>query len=708
MRVWADSLAGVAGLEWEPVEVKPYGNHVGEYVDEGTVPATSPYKRVLDFRPVRGKLSITISGTPATLIEWGTAPSGTGVVAVDWVGGQLEFAAADAGAAVVATLAEHYGTVVDSGLLNSLQSEIAAAQAAIAPGNVYTVGPAGSGAQYATVQAALDAIPAIGEGREAGEWAVVRILPGRYLTTARFGGIHVFKDWISFEGANRDLCVIEKARVDADGGTGEFIGVDPFAVDASHIRISGLTIRNIASNWPGIGLALTINPYGGKGVPGTPGVTHTLREDIVVRDCNLVSVGGRDTVFVLHKVDGFLMEDCYIEGSSDIVALFSGTLRNCHVHCIEEAGPHAAMWLEQGSYGGAYRDEIVVERCTFTGVGGVCAFNLTRGTTTAVDCVIHGAAGYLYLTYGVVGVPRTLKTRGCTAANFLGPSNAGATVVVEELKTSGASTLSTALTAYVAKATLTAKGAQYVATGPGVVAMMAAPANGRVRVADSAQATGWADAVPVRADTLTAKGSLLAASAASTPAALAVPSGAGPWILRPNAGATTGLEWIQRGVVANQLTADDTLWAENGQPGVFADWVTVIPIPANALVLGSVWRARFSAVGYMIDPTAAGVRMRLGSIVLLGIAESASEIAPRRPEVTISCILTVRSTGTTGTLVMETDRLVCFGTHSAYPAQAALAVNTTVAHNLSAGVWWDDTQASNYARLVVARLERLA
>ena len=305
MRVWADSLAGVAGLEWEPVEVKPYGNHVGEYVDEGTVPATSPYKRVLDFRPVRGKLSITISGTPATLIEWGTAPSGTGVVAVDWVGGQLEFAAADAGAAVVATMSEHYGTVIDAGLLMRMGQAIALGTGGGAAAGVYVVGPAGSGAQYQTVQSAIDAIPALGsgEGERSGTW-VVRVLPGEYAEAVK-----VYKSQVVLELLPGSLVVSEDATW---AGNMEIVPSFPILVVASDVLVTGGgEAFNPSDTGSSCAVVIGLNAETGEVGEGWEIAPHRVT---VAR----IRARGRhrDTIVVTNSAsEDCAINGCYVEGT---------------------------------------------------------------------------------------------------------------------------------------------------------------------------------------------------------------------------------------------------------------------------------------------------------------------------------------------------------------------------------------------------------
>ncbi len=94
-------------------------------------------------------------------------------------------------------------------------------------------------------------------------------------------------------------------------------------------------------------------------------------------------------------------------------------------------------------------------------------------------------------------------------------------------------------------ATVTAKGDLIVGTGAGTVDNLAVGANGYILMADSAQVTGikWTDptATLVAKSLYSAKGSILAATAASTPANLAV--GTNNYILTADSAQSAGIKW---------------------------------------------------------------------------------------------------------------------------------------------------------------------
>ena len=138
MRAWnnalADATASFPTSVYAGIDVRQYAAY-GSDSDTATVPGT-PYKLILDFRPVRGKLSITLNGAAASLQEWGSAPGSVGRVAVNYVTGELQFHASDTGKTAVATLTEHRGSTWNAADVNRLYAEIAAMQTMLRSGDV--------------------------------------------------------------------------------------------------------------------------------------------------------------------------------------------------------------------------------------------------------------------------------------------------------------------------------------------------------------------------------------------------------------------------------------------------------------------------------------------------------------------------------------------------------------------------------------------
>lgn len=148
-----------------------------------------------------------------------------------------------------------------------------------------------------------------------------------------------------------------------------------------------------------------------------------------------------------------------------------------------------------------------------------------------------------------------------TDGQFLKASSAAGTGLVwSSLAESDISTLATTLATKTDKATLTAKGDIYVATAASTPARLGVGADGQFLKAASGQATGlqWAAiaeadvtnlvtdlAAKVDKSTLTTKGDIYVATAASTPARLGV--GANNTVLTADSAQTTGMKWVAVG-----------------------------------------------------------------------------------------------------------------------------------------------------------------
>ncbi len=142
MRTWVANLAGMPAASFPADVLTPwldgqwYEDHPGFYTDNtlnggapgsAVVPSGSPYKLTLEFRPKELTIGITLDGAPTSLLQWGTVPSASGQIALNYISGEISFHSSDTGKAVVATY-EALGTVVDPYTLNRLISELAATQ----------------------------------------------------------------------------------------------------------------------------------------------------------------------------------------------------------------------------------------------------------------------------------------------------------------------------------------------------------------------------------------------------------------------------------------------------------------------------------------------------------------------------------------------------------------------------------------------------
>lgn len=135
MRSYHGDLSTVTGSDFVPFNAVDYRVSTSSYTDDTldggssgsavvpNVPVDGKYRLVLDYRPQRLTLTVTVGGNAASLIEYPLAPVSAGQVSVNYLTGVLEFAAADAGKAVVAQYRD-LGTVTDAGTFNAMQKAV--------------------------------------------------------------------------------------------------------------------------------------------------------------------------------------------------------------------------------------------------------------------------------------------------------------------------------------------------------------------------------------------------------------------------------------------------------------------------------------------------------------------------------------------------------------------------------------------------------
>jgi len=139
LRTFRGDISTLTGGGYVPFNTRDFAVGTSTYTDDaldggtsGTaeVPSVSvggKYKLILDYRPQRTTLTVTLNGIPASLVEYPAAPVSVGSVGINYLSGVLEFNVADIGKAVVATYKD-LGSVLDAGSLNQIQKDLEFAQ----------------------------------------------------------------------------------------------------------------------------------------------------------------------------------------------------------------------------------------------------------------------------------------------------------------------------------------------------------------------------------------------------------------------------------------------------------------------------------------------------------------------------------------------------------------------------------------------------
>jgi len=127
----ADYTASFPSVVYTPKDFRNYNEDgiavTGEAI---TIPASSPYKLILDYVPLEQTgIVVTIDSTAYDVIPFGETPL-TGQIAISFITGEVEFASADASLTgdIDYTGA---GTALTADLLNQIGKELAAAQTAV-------------------------------------------------------------------------------------------------------------------------------------------------------------------------------------------------------------------------------------------------------------------------------------------------------------------------------------------------------------------------------------------------------------------------------------------------------------------------------------------------------------------------------------------------------------------------------------------------
>ncbi len=197
---------------------------------------------------------------------------------------------------------------------------------------VYVVDCNGEG-DFSTIQECFDALPS-----KPKEWRTVRIKDGVYREKVT---LDVYKDKVCIVAENRlNVHVVwddHTGRV-VDGHEMTTYDTATMSVCANDVYIDGLIIENDAPLGSGQAVAL-----------------ETLGDRIWINHSSLI--GNQDTFFTRSYVSRILVENTYIEGTTDFIFGPSIAFFNrCAIHCKADSFITAASTTERNLYGYIFLD----------------------------------------------------------------------------------------------------------------------------------------------------------------------------------------------------------------------------------------------------------------------------------------------------------------------------------------------------------------
>lgn len=320
-----------------------------------------------------------------------------------------------------------------------------------------------------------------------------------------------------------------------------------------------------------------------------------------------------------------------------------------------------------------------------TTTAGIVRLATTAETQTGTDNTIAltpqgGCATYVaksaYAAKGTI-----LGASAACTPTALGVGSDGQVLVACAAAATGLCWVTNAGSTAIPCSTLVAKGSLVAASSASTPANLAVGADGQILVACSAAATGLCWIAPATASTaipcstLTAKGSLVAASGASTPANLAV--GSDGQILVACSTAATGLCWVASSAVSQDIPCSIISAKGVLVTGTAANAPSALTVGTNGQVLlvdsacpaGIKW-GNVSASLTPATPSAAGVMLGCTSTSNTALGQNALNTGAGSDNVAIGrASLCSNTSGATNTAV---------GTNS-------LTLNTTGASNVSVG-----------------------
>lgn len=199
---------------------------------------------------------------------------------------------------------------------------------------------------YSTIQECFDALPS-----KPSEWRVVRIKEGTYREKVT---LDVYKDKVSVigEGDVRIVWDDFSGKV-ADGYEMTTYDSYTMSVQADDVYLCNLTIENDAGR---VGQAVALETRGDR---------------IHIERCRLL--GDQDTFFTKGYVSRVMVEDSYIEGTTDFIFGPSIVMFDrCTIHCKSNSYITAASTTERNRYG------YIFKQCKVTAADDVTKLYLGR------------------------------------------------------------------------------------------------------------------------------------------------------------------------------------------------------------------------------------------------------------------------------------------------------------------------------------------
>lgn len=216
---------------------------------------------------------------------------------------------------------------------------------ATADKNVWIVDCNGHG-DFATIQECFDALPS-----KPSEWRVVRIKEGTYREKVT---LDVYKDKVAVIG-DGDVRIVwdDFSGKVVDGYEMTTYDSYTMSVQADDVCLCNLTVENDAGR---VGQAVALETRGDR---------------IHIERCRLL--GNQDTFFTKGYVSRILVEESYIEGTTDFIFGPSIVLfEDCTIHCKSNSYITAASTTERNRYG------YIFNRCRVTTAEDVAKLYLGR------------------------------------------------------------------------------------------------------------------------------------------------------------------------------------------------------------------------------------------------------------------------------------------------------------------------------------------